>query len=285
MSGYFARLAERTGLGGVPARPARAANIVEHGVEVEAPPAGVVAVAGTPSGSLLGSARADAAPPDANPLSMESTTIGPEGTREQPAASSAALATEKPPILEPWTLARTPSAEAPRSRENAPPLPPAGPAAPGQERRGAAWPAPSSRVRAIDAEAQRREATDAGLEAGEAESASIDVSFPAPRLKEHTSQSPSAALPERGSGPASVGRAPSHEDRPDSSHLKAELALPRPQAKEKHKPVAQDVSVHIGAIQIEIRPPVPPPSPPAPARAEAARERPRFEPRRHYLRW
>jgi hypothetical protein len=54
----------------------------------------------------------------------------------------------------------------------------------------------------------------------------------------------------------------------------------------KLAPRANDVSVHIGAIKLEIHPPpAQGPQQFEQPRREAAPELPRFQPQRHYLRW
>jgi hypothetical protein len=83
--------------------------------------------------------------------------------------------------------------------------------------------------------------------------------------------------------PADAPRATGEERSVAPGHA-PENSAPPARAQSTPPPAANDVAVHIGAIKVEIHPPPRAAPPPAP-RSENIPERPRFEPRRHYLRW
>lgn len=264
MSNYFTRLAARTGLHAPKAARAPAADIAEQSVEIEAAhPAPLIA--------------RSAAPQTAAPRAAQRAPSG----RAANEAAGAAVAPRRPPVegihSEPQPQRRAENRVAAQA-----PAPP-----PGTEEE-----VTRGNVTGMTDEPQGTEPAPARHEENTARVAPKISPTPlgtmeAPRPSHARAQAipqRSAPPPEKFFEPASVPRAAA-ENRfvapgraPEDSALAARSQPMPPRA-------ANEVAVHIGAIKVEIHPP-PPAAAPAPApRVENIPERPRFEPRRHYLRW
>lgn len=278
MHRYFTRLAQRTGLEPpvIPAPTqagASVAGVVERDVYVEAPPLARTSNSGVPQSS---------AAPEAAPRKTRSSPSSHRGASEEavtentagpghPAALAAPLATMISPI--------EPVSPFPSSASAPPPAPSKGAAEFASHA--------TTRSRAPDTAARGRPNTAtprAGVEVPGARSAFADAPHTPPRLMA-SPPSPSASGPDaldplpgaKPAGPKEKTSAPSVFQPP--------VAFPYAAAPSRPAPASNEVEVRIGAIRVEVHPPLPPTSPMPPARHEAARERPSFQPRRHYLRW
>jgi hypothetical protein len=276
MSNYFTRLAARTGLGAPKAAGGRAGDIAEQNVEIEAAhPAPVIARSAAPRESVAAPARAapvvhktagEAAIHNEYPAATRSTTVpgidGEPPARRQPEARAASLhAPEDPPLFD-RAAASFAAEEATRGNvADATAAPRGAEPAPARHEENAARIAPQI-------SATPRETIDAPRPSrARAQANSLRSAPPAEKFFE-PADAPHAAGKE---GSVAPGGAP-------------ENSAPPARGQSTPPPAANDVAVHIGAIKVEIHPPARAAPPPAP-QSENIPERPRFEPRRHYLRW
>jgi hypothetical protein len=282
MSGYFARLAQRTGLTagtGVPTQTlAPTADLVEGDAQVEArPEPGVTAAAGWQSG-------ASEAVPSAPPVRIADVAVAPErplqqdAPRAEPAAFDAALEIEEPTVMKPLLMAQTPSARFPRQDRAASPsvLSPSAPSSSGEEMTEPFGVERTAAPLQVETEGGRVKMISApsGAEMPRQESRFIETR---PAGEVSTSRSPRVA------GRFDEFGTPGERVEP----LGVPAIAPSPHAGPRSTQRATDeVAVHIGAIQVEIYPlAAPPAAGSAQAQREVAGERSRFEPRRHYLRF
>jgi hypothetical protein len=287
MSGYFTRLAQRTGLQPNPARstPASATGTIEQNVQVEARPAAANEAAGVPPAAFSEAGRSRTVLSDSTLLARKDGAIEKDVTREEPSLLGAARTTERSSIIKSSPAPRPSSVQSLRSRESAPPLPSMEAlAAPSEERVEPTEKGTLTQPMEIETE---RASTNTASERIGAEMVGVESALA--RETQRRSVSLTAKLapaPDAGNElPAPGEHAALREAMLDAAHSKTAPASPRPVTVSKARPAGHDIAVHIGAIQLEIHSTAQPPrAQPGPARQEAARESPRFEPRRHYLR-
>jgi hypothetical protein len=279
MSGYFSRLAQRTGLQPGMAAPtdaaATAAEIVEEDVQVDAPLAANIA----PGASESSTPQASPSRPQfANPRILTATHTAAE--EDAPRDDS--------PALHPPDAAENPSVNAARRRQTAPPSVITGdvPAVGSLQAKEFVEPARDTEPERVETEPPRANATGPGVKPERSRSESAFTGTPhSGRLRQAATTPatlPAPAWEKFDAGPAAERRPP-REETTRAPDFKTDPVSPRLLPASNGAPAAHDVAVHIGAIQLEIHPPAAPR--PAPARPEVPRERPRFEPRRHYLRF
>ncbi len=290
MSRYFTRLAERTGLHASAApvsTPAPGADIVEQEVQVEAEPAAAMI------------SRSAAPQASAAPATPPGTPFVPSN---RPAPNDAAAATSAPraeaPALDRTLAGETSLIEPARQRESAPQREPvlsspssmSAPAvAPSEEvaeftARVAGTELPRSEPPL--ARADRIVSRAAGKLAA-AESSPAGPTHDAPQALSSRAESPPfpfALQAEKFSQSPAAERAVPRERTIASAEPKTPAASWRALTPSQPAARADDITVRIGAIKLEIHPP-PAPLQYVEPRREAAAEPPRFQLRRHYLRW
>ncbi len=277
MSGYFARLARRSGALPFAPRPSSsvqaAAGIVEQEnvLEVSASsPVGVDAPTRVPTPLSQRTANAAiSAPAQSTPVAVHTASSAPSVVRADASAHASARMPgagqgEPMTVPAPPTFNASPAHEASSRAANvaAPSSGPTQRAEPGTHENGASTPAP--RLDVID---DRREVVPPGAVA--------------PRSEGRTNW-----------GERVPSRAPvvAHEvtsARPDArpgSETRAQAAAGR-MTMESSRTATPNIDVHIGAVRLEIHgQPGPAPTPAAASAPARAEERPRFAPRRYYLR-
>ncbi len=302
MSGYFARLAQRSGALPFAPRPSSsvqaAAGIVEQENVVEVPassPVGVDVPARVPTPPSERTANASIpSPAQSTPAAADTASSAPSVMRaDAPARKSTSPRMPRAGHGEPMTVPAPPTLNASSVHEAstgaayvaAPSSGPTQSAEHGAHENGAWTPAPRLGVIDDSREVVRPSAVAPRSE-GRIRHGEGALSHPPLVSHEVTSAHPSAqpgseTREHRWSGVAE--KTPSKVERVET---RAQAAAGRTTMESSRTAPAQNIDVHIGAVRLEIHGQLGPTSTPAAASAPArtTEERPRFAPRRYYLR-